>query len=100
MKCVVSDLVSCAHGEDGAACRLNRTAMYFAVRGTSGLALLSVRSRGQMRVELLPHGLGDRRSIVVKAGESCAQRAFTRRIELAAHGIAVLQVEPAQERLQ
>ena len=54
----------------------------------------------QMRRELLPDGVRDRRSVVREARQSGPQRAFARRAHFAADRIVVVQVERAQQRLE
>ena len=72
-----------------------------AVRGLPGLAVAQLGVRGcQMRDEFLPDGLGDRRSVVLEARKPGTQGAFTRRTELPADRVVVLQIERAQERLE
>ena len=69
--------------------------------GARGVAGVSVRSVVcQMRRELLPDGVRDRRFVVRKARESGTQRAFTRRTQFATDRIVVMQIERAQERLE
>ena len=96
MKRIVANLVVGAHGEDGLTCRLHGFAMKISMSGVSRIGRLGVRRCGsEMCCELLPHSLGNRRLVPGEPFEPGMQSAFTRRGELTANRIIVLQIERA-----
>jgi len=101
VKRIVADLVVGAHGEHRLPCRHHGSVMDAAVcrarvvaRVTKGLLVC------QMGGEFLPDCLGNGRVVSFESGQPRTQRAFTCSAHFAAHGIIIMQVERAQERLE
>ena len=97
MKGIVPDLVVGAHGEDRLPGRFQSRAIQFAVCGLRGGVEVSIRTLVcQTCRELLPEEFGDRRCVSAEACKSGTQSTFTRRGQLTADGILVMQIERAQ----
>ncbi len=99
MKRIIADLITRTHGKNSLACRLKGSAVRVAVGESSGLPFFRIGiDRSQMRDELLPDRICDRRSITLKLRQTGTQRAFTRCTDFVSHRVIVPQVEHAQER--
>ena len=79
MKRVVADLFTGTHGENRLARRLKGSAVHVAVGDASGFAFFRIGIDGsQVRDELLPDRLCDRRSVMLEPRQAGTQGAFTR----------------------
>src|SRR5262249_17199606 len=97
MKRVIADVITGAHGVHLAARRLQGAAPGLDMNGSTGFTPVRV-PRFQVSEKFLAGGVSGRRTIVVERSKGGAQRSCARRGNLAADGIVVVQVEPAQQR--
>jgi Dolichyl-phosphate-mannose-protein mannosyltransferase len=94
MERIVADLVVGTHVENSLSSRFERATMQFAMCGAHRICLSIHSGVCQMRRELLPDGVRDRR-IIIQARDCGLERSFTRRTHLASDGILVMQIERA-----
>jgi hypothetical protein len=97
MKCIIADLFTRTHGENGLTRRLKGSAVNISVGESSVLSFFGIGIDGsQVRDEFLPDRLCERRSVMLEPRKSGAQGAFTRCGDFVTDRVIVTQVERAQ----